>query len=104
MEWDRLDAYKEGVCFISFLSLRAQPFMVPLMEYLQVCQLCDATHSLFTWEGHFFVLLYAKNFCRSFVVISLGHVCPYTVPDGAKIKNLVFEHFIVPERCVFRTN
>lgn len=32
VEWNRLEAYKEGVCFISSLCLRALPFMVPLME------------------------------------------------------------------------
>lgn len=52
-----------------------------------------------------FLFCFMQETSGDFLLWSLSAylVCSYTVPDGAKIKNLVFEHFIVPERCVFRT-
>lgn len=53
----------------------------------------------------FFLFCFMQGHSADLLLWSLSAclVCPYTVPDGAKIKNLVFEHFIVTERCVFRT-
>lgn len=112
MEWDRLDTYREGVCFISLFSLKALPFMVQLMEQLQVCQLCDAANSLLLGKVGFFVCFSLSKKKNDSSLDLLFHslfkcpVCLYTVLYMLKAdikESLAFDHFIVPKVCVLKS-